>query len=461
MTTITSPLPRTTRGDAIAAVISSQRDPFRTIEQYIDFAVALGDLGVHVTVLARGTRGPFSDFRSDEQKVSDAAQGKTLQSWYLGTPKAERLRSYALKALADTGAIPNVGVHLSPSGLIAIDADNEGDVISWARFAHNVLGFSALFQTDSPGKVEDGVWVHRDGAHAFFITEGVNHDNLRTTTEKRELPGTDLAAEGRAGWDVKLGPNAGVLLPPSVRTEGQYVWNPRHGYTIPAAPFALIERLMAPAPRSIRDWDDDDFEFNRTVNEAMDAVQWSDAMSGVALHDGTDRDGCGVWTRPGGTHRSMVAHDGCAPAHGSTCVTVYSSTILAQYPMLEDLCRERNSKNFSKWEITAAFQFGGDMAAAAREYGFSRPSRSTISVDDTPFSMSVNFRDAQRPRSASNPFIETVTPAALSAMAAYDGTTSPDWGSTCHHGLPLSKCPPCASAVSAVRRRVILEGIVK
>lgn len=427
------PLPAAERGAAIARVLAAY--PALTDARELTwYAQALAQLGVHVVVLAPGVKKPFADYRTEAQRFEDTAAGRTRAGWQLGTTDPDRLASYIVTAVAQTGQLPNLGVHLAPSRLIVIDADNLGDCIHWLSRVGGNGGAPLELSVSTPGQIENGVWIHKDGAHVYYVLpDDVNTADLRDITEQN-VP----ADQNRAGWGTKLAWGVGAALPPSVRPEGQYRWD---GSTIPVAPDWLIDMLRKPPapPKPVRTEEDD--EFNESVDDAMDDVSWSDVFEGVALYDGEDRDGCGIWTRHGGTPRSMVAHDGCATAHGSVCVTVHSDTILTMYPLLDDLATKRGSRNFSKWEALAAFQFDGDLNAASREHGFSRPMSSVRAVAGSPFTVTVTH--GTEPTWTPPPVASTAT----SYLDTYDGTTDPDWNATCAHGRVLQRCSPCVAIV--------------
>lgn len=412
------------RGKAIADVILGY-PVLGTLEQHIKYACALADLGVHVVVTPPGVRSPDGDFRTTEQRAEDEAAGLRKGGWYLGTTNKARLTDYINRAhYLHAGTLPGLGIHLAPSRIIIVDADNEGDCVEWNLYQDHrcredgVLPEANPFTELSPGKLENGAWTHRYGAHCWYLLpDTLDPHSLRTVSEKAVIGHiADDSKYPRAGWEFKVG-NLGALITPSVRPEGAY--RPGQQGAIPVAPQWLIELLTKPAPAVKPAPTGDDIEFSESVDDALSSVSWGDILEGVALEDGQDTDGCTIFTRPGGSRRSMIAHDGCSSVNGSQCLTVHSDTILTMYPLLQDLSMKRGGKSFSKWEALAAFQHNGDMNAVARERGFSRPSSLAAADWDGV------FVDPSRPFTA--PLTAPV-------------------GDRCSHGIPVKLCVPCLAA---------------
>lgn len=409
----------TERGEALAQVLGSYPE-LGTVDEHIAYAASLADLGVHVAVLPPGAKKPLSDYRTDAERAEDADAGSTKRGWYLGTTDPQRLTDYITRCVAVTGRLPNLGMHLGPSGVVLVDCDNEGDAVEWSYHQYHrnsalgVYDTRSPFTVLSPGQFQAGAWVHRDGAHCWYVTDAAP-DTLKPTSEKIVLGA--VAEDNRAGWEIKCGYGLGAALPPSVRAEGAYVFSSRH---IPVAPAWLLELLAKPVavPRELDD-SEDAVEFRESVDDALAGVSWTEVMHGVAYFDGEDSDGCEIWTRYGGSPRSMIVHHGCASVNGANCVTVHSDTILAQYP----LPVKSTGKSFTKWEALAAFQFGGDMNAVAREYGFSRPSAP--------------------PSGWSSVFVSRDLPFGMSRE--WTGQTDDD-SDLCPHGAVEKSCPPCMAA---------------
>lgn len=418
-TTLTQPADRagtaSQRGADILAVMQGYPTP-TTVEAHIAYAHALADLGIHVAVIHTfGEKLPF-DLRTPEQKAADEAAGRSKKSWYLATTDKGRLTDYITEAVRRTGYLPNLGMHLGPSRMIAVDNDHDGDTCEWT-YSADLRGEPTFVTVLSPGKYDQKTqqWVHWDGTHIYYtVPERVDVSTLREVSE-RNVPENSP----RGGWVVKSGAGLGVMLPPSIRQEGQYRLDSRA--EIIEAPATLLEMLTKPAP-VIRDYDSDDdsvVEFRESVDDAMRDVSWSDILSSVAYPDGNDSDGCEIWTRPGGARKSFVAHTDCPTLGGRTCLVVHSSSV-PNHDLFEELSAGRGGgKAFSKWEALAVLHFDGDMSAAAKEYGFSRPSKPSADW--------------------SSVFVDESKPFAMSR----------EWTTLCPHGDEPGSCVPCLRAQSA------------
>jgi len=409
----------TTRGAQIVAVMRAYPES-PTVEDHIIYAHALADLGVHVEVIHKfGEKLPY-DLRTDEMRDADAAAGETRKGWYLATTDTSRLTHYILEAVRRTGGLPNLGMHLGPSRMIAVDNDWEGDTIEWHTAADD-RGEPQTVTVLTPGALNPhGTWRHWGGSHIYYTIP--DHVDVSTLREVQE---TGVPAdEPRDGWVVKTGFGLGVMLPPSVRREGHYRLY-RQAQIIDA-PATLLKLITKPEP-VIRDFDDDDedvIEFRESVEDALKAVPWSEALEGVAYPDGVETCGCEIWTRHGGSRKSMVAHTDCSHFDGRTFLTVHSDNV-PNHDILRELAKGRGGKGYSKWEALAAFRFDGDMSAVAREYGFSRPS------EPRNHNWTAVFGDTE-----DGPVF------GMSGVAQPFGMTTPD-PDRCPHGGRPEACVPC------------------
>lgn len=468
-----------------------------TLDDHIAYAHALADLGVHVVVLKPGVKNPDVDFRTKQERDADKAAGRR-GGVYLGTTDKQTLTVYITRCWEWYGVLPNFGVWLGPSRLIAVDADNEGDVIEWLTAA-DLRGEPQTVTVLTPGAINpDGTWRHKDGAHVYYtVPAWVDPYSLMDVSESN-VP----ADAGRGGWDVKTGDTL-VVIPPSIRKEGQYRLH--HSAQLIEAPATLLAMIERPE-RVARDFDDDDedaAEFRESVEDAMRDVPWSEVLEGTAYPDGIETCGCEIWTRYGGSRKSFVAHTDCPTLGGRTCLVVHSDNV-PNHDIFVELARDRGGKAFSKWEALAVLHFDGDMGAVAREYGFASSRGGHVVFGENPFAMSVErgasaamvspAQSGTHPQAGTynpfaalsvqastetkaedqpNPFAklaqQVTTPTVPTAppteprkvLSGYDGTTDPDWSVICPHGLTLFKCLPCATEVTAIRREVLLKGAVK
>lgn len=332
--------------------------------------------GIHLAVLPPLSKVPAADYRTRNQVAEDLAAGRVGKGWYLATDDVERIRKYVAKARkTHEGQEPNIGWHLGPSGLICVDCDNPGDVEFWQKlWVQREGGQAPLMNILSPGKLDNGVWMHRDGGYFVYrVPVGLK------LTSAHELTKAEQAEAGREGWVAKAGFGVGTLLPPSVRAEGPYVYT---DVPIIDAPDWLIDMCTParpPAPRSRTDFDeevDDVFEYN---------VDWDEVLEGIAKRQADDPCGCRVYRRYGGSPRSIVIHTGCEAVRGARCVTLHSDSIIGMFPALQTALmrdgRPTGRKSVSLWTFVAAVKFDGDLGAAARYAGLDLADRGITEID--------------------------------------------------------------------------------
>ena len=329
-------------------------------------------LGIHVTVLSPGSKTPDHDYRTNKQLMVDLAAGNPSKGWYLGTDDVARVRTYLKEAkiVDDDGtvALPNIGVHLGSSNLIAIDVDKPGDVGAWQQtWVSHEGGEPPLMNILSPGKVQDGEWVHHGGGYFLYrVPAGLS------LTSARELTKAEQIVAGREGWVAKAGRGVGVLMPPSMRAEGPYVYT---DVPIVDAPPWLIALCTpaAPAPPRQRS------EFDDEIDAVSENIDWDWALTGIAARTPDDPDGCRVYRRYGGAPKSIVIHNGCESVRGARCVTIHSDSVIGMFPALQDALnrggRPTGRKSVSWWTFLAAVRFGGDLRAAAECMTLTLPER--------------------------------------------------------------------------------------
>lgn len=300
------------------------------------FAVSTG---LHVVLDRPGTKIPMCILgdrarkQADEQAITDAlAAGKPRPerarhacgiAHALGPEHKQHVRTLIARLEKRHGTV-NVGIELGASRVVVVDvdtADEDGAFRGWLA-AHGALGPQMTVR--SPGKIAAGTdadgqprWAHKDGGHYWFeLPAGV------------ELPtGADAGAlvieHGGHPFTVYWA-NRQVLIPPSSRPEGDYVFT---GAPIVALPVALLEALVeASAVRA-------NAAAVRLAEHEQRGAAGDDAASTVDTWDARtpwasllepdgwldtgkiDNCGCPIWTAPGehGSYKSATAHDlGCA-----------------------------------------------------------------------------------------------------------------------------------------------------
>lgn len=374
-------------------------------------------LGVHVTVLAPGTKVPDADFRTEANVLEDLAAGKPSKGWYLGTDDVKRVRAYLVKAkvIGEDGtiALPNIGMHLGPSRYIAVDCDNEGDVVAWQeKWVSHERGEPPLPNVITPGKLQDGSWVHRHGRYFLYrVSGGLD------LTSARELTRAEQIEAGREGWVAKAGHGTGVLLPPSVRAEGPYIYPDVPIVDAPEWLIALCTKAPPAPPRQRTEFDDE-------VDQSFEGVDWDDVLRGIAVRTPDDPDGCRVYRRYGGAPKSIVIHDRCEAVRGARCVTVHSDSIIGMFPALQNaLARDgkpTGKKSVSWWSFVAAVRFDGNLRAAADYAALALPERHSYTpVDLSTSTQSISATPAVQPATAAAvpPAVDTVGQSVTAAPA--------------------------------------------
>jgi hypothetical protein len=230
-----------------------------------------------------------------------------------GREDAKHVRVLIARLEKRWGERINLGIEPGRSRLLVVDVDTAAEDASFHRWlaAHAAVGPQMTVRSpgkraEHPGPDGTAEWVHRDGGHYWF-----------------ELPpGVTLPINGDTGV-LKLGDGAGfavvwanrqVLIPPSVREEGAYVFT---GAPVTVAPAALIEAIQNEVIRRTALSEQrlaQRLESEPTSIDLWDAqTSWAD----VLLPDGwvqtgkADNCGCPVWTAPGphDNPKSATAHE--------------------------------------------------------------------------------------------------------------------------------------------------------
>jgi len=296
--------------------------------------------GLHVVIDRPGTKIPMCILgdrarkQADQQAVDDAlANGKPRPerarhacgiAHALGPDDKQHVRALIARLEKRHGEV-NLGIELGASRLVVVDVDTapENHAFKGWLAAHGALGVQMTVR--SPGKLKDGSsatsgpdgqpeWAHRDGGHYWFeLPAGV------------ELPSDAssgvLKIEHDGGLFTVMWANRQVLIPPSSRPEGAYVFT---GAPVVALPAPLLDAIVeASAQRTnaaalrLAELDERAAEGPSTVDEWDARTPWGDLLEPDGWIDTGKIDNCGcpVWTAPGehGSYKSATAHDlGCA-----------------------------------------------------------------------------------------------------------------------------------------------------
>jgi hypothetical protein len=243
-----------------------------------------------------------------------ATKGHTL----VGADAAQYVRPLLARLARRYGAGINLGIEPGRSRMVCVDVDTDGENQAFRRWLAERGVTPPPMTVRSPGKradtwAVDGAMAHSDGGHYWFAVPD----------------GVDLVA-GNAGGVLKIGDERGaftvmwagrqILIPPSVRVEGAYVYT---GAPVIDAPVPLIEairahqaavaehalivaeRLTGLEPTSVDVWD------ARTPwTLVLEPHGWADTGK-VDMSCGAQ---CAIWTAPGdhASEKSATAHeDGC------------------------------------------------------------------------------------------------------------------------------------------------------
>ncbi|TXH10138.1 MAG: hypothetical protein E6R04_06240 [Spirochaetes bacterium] len=374
---------------AILGARISATSPTADLRAYIK---GLTDVGLYVLLCKAGTKEPL-DVRSPKQKQADddaysAATGVPGSEHpggiHLATNDAARLRLYINKFRKmygdggvdkDGNVVPMVPVTLAidvgRSGLVVVDCDTKAQLEAFRAWMAEKSGNPNMAQVIptvlSPGAKRNGEWVHRDGGHFYFATQG------------RDLPvatGKMAVTHNGETFDV-FWRNRYVLIPPSEREEGKYE---RVGPVMSLNDnLWLLSAIEQDAERAVsRRGEDRESEFAPEVREALIAwyqrTPWSELLVPAGWEwTGEDTScGCEVWGRPGGrsNNKSATAHVlGCTRAEYSMSadppIHFWTSNPGRE---IEDKLLDMKSRDWtmSKLQLYAALSFAGEDAEAMR-----------------------------------------------------------------------------------------------
>ncbi|MCV7257852.1 bifunctional DNA primase/polymerase [Mycobacterium shimoidei] len=360
---------------------------------------ALTEAGLAVMLVYPWSKQP-ADMRAPQRKTADdraareAARAADRRGWErvkspaglaLATTDAAVLDGYLdryLKVFADRypeGVAVNLAVEVGGSGLVVIDCDTAGQVAAFLADAEADPDTAPTVR--SPGQLgPDGTMVHSDGGHYWFtVPEGV---------ELPSCPGamTVGAAAGDAYsvlWDRRY-----VLIPPSVRAEGDYT----AAGEVHALPGWLADRITAHGQaRAERSRDraalPADGDLAGRIDAWAEGVTWTEILEPLGWVPATRPDSCGceVWTAPGdhASPKSATAHDsGCgAGRYTETNAPLHIWTDHDRAPF-DGWVAERGTATLSKLQAVAAAYHDNDEGAAMTAEGLT--GGYARAVDDLP-----------------------------------------------------------------------------
>lgn len=263
----------------------------------------------------------------------------------------------------------NVGVNLTTGPFLVIDAENQAATDTLLRAGFHAAAYTA---NSLPG----GDRIKQGGAHFYFrLPATVVPGTLPTCPLQVPLPGGGLV-------DVLYGDGRGrqACAPPS-RLAGRpcgYIavgggpLDPSAEAVLPEAPAWLFDAAVecpaeltplsgcaAPgAPREPRELTVESME----LSAQLDAIPWAQWIAGdhrLTPSGQTDSCGCEIFTWHTSEHaKSITFHEGCEKGFGAH---LWSGTAQAELNLDHDHC--------SKVTFAAALRHGGDVTAAAAEFG--------------------------------------------------------------------------------------------
>lgn len=324
-------------------------------------------------------------YRAAQQKAGNPQWAKleAPRGVHLATRDLDRLRVYLDRYRAAHSADPNLAVRVDPERMVVLDTDNAAGV----ELVRERWGLEPTVM--SPGAKVKGEWVHRGGAH-FWLRVG-------STPLPREFPAITLddprgpvpedadeamkhAAALRA-VDLVVRDRY-VLVPPSRRAEGTYVWGEGGLQDMPRG---IKNELLDKSLR--RSEERERREAIRVEREASGEVSdldqwsadtdWADILGGLDWIDTGRRDSCGcaVWTAPGGR-----AHPKSATAHDESCLrhdvdATYGGPLMIWTTGVPSGMEAvwRGPGRYTKAQVVASAS-GSDFGTWCRGMGFGMPS---------------------------------------------------------------------------------------
>lgn len=390
----------------LTAIFGSRGTPIRTVAEAKAYARQLCDAGMAVMIMHPGTKEP-ADLRTPQKRAADdraartAAQEAGRPDWervrapsglYLATNDKTVICRYidrfytihqpACDGIADhetgevcihrqsnepcpTGIPINFAVEVGRSNLLVVDADTEEQVNEFLRMCGIPEDQPMPPTVRSPGQMRGGEWVHRNGGH-FYFTVDPEHP-LPT-----EIGSTNIGVSGIA----VLWHNRYVLIPPSVRPEGQYELAGRD-YPAPSQLVELIvDRNRARTERAAarRNQFQDD-ELGSRIDDWAQANSWEEILApyGWVPVSSPDNCGCPMFTAPGdhSSPKSATAHDnGCSLGwwDNNTNAPLHIWTDNPGEPF-ESWVQESGLKTLTKFQVVALLEYDGDQALAMDALG--------------------------------------------------------------------------------------------
>lgn len=280
----------------------------------------------------------------------------------------EKEASRVFKRLIGKHPELNIALEVGGSRMICVDADNARDVDEYTALWAAECDLEALRYVlptvSSPGKQkESGEWTHKGGGHFWYYLP-----------DDYELPDT-TAGPLKLGGSVVYFKDRVLLVPPSVRDEGPYVYQSDVGI----APQFLLEMLTLHIEGTAERRKIQRAKI-RQEGDPIDVWSADTPWSELLVPDGWtqahkfDSCQCEVWTRPGedwSSPKSATAHEpGCTQWDTSDSGHGFLHIWTDEPPdFLRTMIDATGSRSLSKLQYVAWRDHEGDMAAAMRDIG--------------------------------------------------------------------------------------------
>lgn len=334
-------------------------------------AVALAELGASVFPLAPGAKNPATSHGF----FNASADPLQVQEMF-------------------TSPSYNIGLVAKNSRVVIIDCDNQDTTRKMREFLPQVLDITAEEAESIPFTVTTANAQNPNskkfggGQWWMFLPDGVNVPEGMTNLSLAKYLGVEHL-------DILGGQGGYVVVPPSgidgyhykvTGSDLPYTEKLHDILTLASQPSKKTATNSAPL-RS----DEDRDEFTRQVDDALD---WSDVFDGRFSVVGDDR-GCEVLHYVNASaDKSITVHaDAPCGGHGAGGATVFSTTVLSEFPYLQRVVDSRDHSSdtptFTKFQMYVAVHHDGDVSSALRELGIETRTTNVGAFDPSDFDFDV------------------------------------------------------------------------
>lgn len=311
-------------------------------------------------------------------RLSENKENQSSVPVVAGTALSVEEISHLMSLRSRAGFSFNVALEVGRSRMLVVDCDTPGELETFRSWAAARSGdnswLRAPLTVQSPGKFDaaSGEWSHRGGGHVWFLLP--DDYSLPEGAFSSRRFGQD---HGDEPFDI-FAKDHSVLIPPSIRQEGRYVYE---GEALLAPPWLLFELDQAAANaraaaqrleyRSLHS------QMNPTPEDLeletwYKSTPWSALLGSIGWwQSGVDSCGCPVWARPGGSStKSATAHEpGCSLHIGKETPPIHFWTTQPgeKIQRMLERVRERNANSegsMSKLDLLAALEYSCNLSSA-------------------------------------------------------------------------------------------------